>query len=172
MKTLSLLRHAKTEAISATMHDHDRALTARGIGDAQRLGQQLMAEGMLPDLVLCSSSVRTVQTWQQLCQQIEKEIPLMLLDTLYLASAEDMLQLLHTQVPDNQQHVMVIGHNPGMYGLAAMLATDGTPAALRRMEAGFPTCALARIRCDIVHWHELGGAKNQLEQFSTPDQPE
>jgi len=65
-KILYILRHAKTEAAAAQQDDHERALTKRGLADAQAMGEYLRQQGIRPDRVVCSTAMRTRQTWEQL----------------------------------------------------------------------------------------------------------
>ena len=173
MRQLLLLRHAKSaqEGIRGAPEgaDHTRALNAAGLLAASAMGAAMRTLGLAPDMVLVSSSSRTLQTLDAL--EPWAETPLIeTLDALYLAPATQILSILHS-VSDTVRSLMVIGHNPGMHDLALMLA-DGRGAPVARLQAGFPTCTLAEFTL-AAHWSELQAGAGRLERFLTPaDLPE
>ncbi len=131
--------------------------------------QQTMQElGLVPDLVLVSSSRRTLQTLQAL-QPLVPTPKIEPLDALYLASADDLLGVLR-QVPLDIACVLLIGHNPGLHDLARELAASdakGSGSDLARLREAFPTGALADFAI-AGPWAELGAGGGRLRRFITP----
>ena len=174
MRQLLLLRHAKSSWDDAAQSDHARTLNASGQAAASAIGSALRTLGLAPDLVLVSSSRRTLQTLEAL--EPWEETPLIeQMDSLYLASASQILAILQ-RVTDTVRAVMVIGHNPGLHDLALILAgahamSAGTlPAA--RLAGGYPAGALAEFTV-AAHWAELGEGSGRLVRFLSPrDLPE
>lgn len=122
MPTLTLLRHAQTQAGSLAMEDHERALTETGLDDAKTLGADFAAQDKMFDLILCSTATRTRQTLDQLLIGMDNRvIETRYLGQLYHSSAERMAQLI-SETPEHIENVLVVGHNPGISELAGTLA--------------------------------------------------
>jgi phosphohistidine phosphatase len=121
MLSLLILRHAKSSWESPGQDDHDRPLNDRGRRDAPRIGELLAAEGLLPDGVLCSTACRTMETWDLLSAAAGCDVQPRYMEELYLAPAGDLLEQLQT-MPEFCRRGMIIGHNPGVELLVAMLA--------------------------------------------------
>ena len=145
MKTLLVLRHAKSSWDNAYVSDHDRPLNKRGKADAPRMGQLIRNEQLTPDLIISSTAKRADTTAQEIAHSSGYEHEVSTTQRFYLADAKTYVDALQTA--DNRHDIiMVVGHNPGMGELVEML-TD-------RYEA-MPTCALAQITLPIDHWREL-----------------
>ncbi len=130
--------------------------------------------GLAPDLVLVSSALRTVQTMEML-QPWPRPPQIMRMDTLYLADASHMLDVLR-DVPESAGTVLLIGHNPGMHDLATKLAGPALKGQqdklTRRLADGYPTGALA-IFSFTAPWRELAPGQGRLKHFFGPrDLPE
>jgi phosphohistidine phosphatase len=137
-RTLLMLRHAKAVHV-AGMADLDRELTGRGRRDAAAVGGWLRESGLLPDRVLCSSSARTRQTWQEVSAALgpQAAVASVSFDSrLYYAGAGRLLAAIR-EVDTGLRTVLLVGHNPAVHDLVA----DLTGAA----GLSFPTCALAVI---------------------------
>jgi phosphohistidine phosphatase len=120
MASLLIMRHAKSSWDIPGLKDHDRPLNDRGRRDAPRIGELLAAEDLLPDAVLCSSACRTMQTWELLSEAAGCRVQPRYDADIYLADASDLLEQLHT-IPESCERGMIIGHNPGMEVLVAVL---------------------------------------------------
>ncbi|ACZ00341.1 SixA phosphatase family protein [Thermomonospora curvata] len=131
MPTLIVLRHAKA-VDGAGMADIDRPLASRGHRDAAATGQWLRENDLVPDLVLCSTAVRTRETLEDLALPSPVEFEPGLYD-----NHVDIAFSLIREVDDDVDRLLVIGHNPSMHQLVYDL-TGGAPES-------FPTCALAVI---------------------------
>ena len=169
MKRLILLRHAKSLQDEA-IKDKDRPLNARGRRDAPRMGSYMHHKRYLPQLALCSSARRTVETWELVGPELDAAVPSRFPDALYLASAATIANLARA-ADDTLSVLLVIGHNPGLEECAQALArkpesaTEGAfDAALRTK---FPTCALAVLDFDTA-WSGIAAASGMLVDFARP----
>jgi phosphohistidine phosphatase len=124
-RTLVILRHAKAQR-PADMADADRPLTQRGHADSAAAGAWLAARGYGPDLVLCSPAKRTRQTWRGISVALagSPEPEVRFESELYFGSVEDALELVR-QAPEAGATVLLIGHNPGVSMLSALLDRAG-----------------------------------------------
>lgn len=159
MKTLLVLRHAKSSWKDEGLDDHERPLNKRGRRDAPRMGELLAEEGLLPDLILSSTAVRALTTAEAVSEASGFAGPLVVRQELYLATPADHLEVLAAQ-DDQYQSVMIVAHNPGLEDLLQHL----TGAA-----AHMPTAALAVIEIPIDSWTELNAeTTGQLRRFYLP----
>lgn len=168
-KTLYILRHAKAETGTPTQEDHTRALTERGIVAAQQMGARLFRQGIIPDLVLCSTAVRTRQTWQYVGLAYTPAPPVQYLERGYQASANEWLSLV-AEVEDSVRSLLIIGHNPGLHQLCLKLAVQGDEPRLDAVSLKFPTCAFAAIELGEVSWRDASRARGTLTYFTTPSE--
>lgn len=161
-KVLILFRHAKAEQVLGKP-DHDRALTGRGLRDAAAAGAWLHDHQLGPELVLCSTSRRTRQTWDAAVRGGACGEAVEYVDEVYAGGPERVLQVVREHA-DDAQVVMVVGHNPTMAALASGLSEgNGSTAAHERLASGFPTSALAVLRYAGT-WDGLGFGTAQLER--------
>jgi phosphohistidine phosphatase len=172
-RKLVLLRHAKS-AWPEGVPDHDRPLAPRGRRDAPAMGRWLRAAGDVPDLVVCSTARRTRETWE-LAQPALKATPQVSFERrVYEATAAQLLGLVHG-APPVVRTLLIIGHAPGIPDLALMLAGTAPPAAgdavppaaAQRMNAKFPTAAIAVLEL-TGRWDRLGPGTARLTAFVTP----
>jgi phosphohistidine phosphatase len=171
MKRLLLLRHAKAAAGSAKVGDHDRPLNERGRTDAPRMASAMQHNNYIPDRVLCSTAVRTVETWAHVAPELDVEPEISYLDALYLAPWKTIAQTIHA-VSGDPNAVLVIGHNPGLEELAKALARKPhSDAERRRLESlmeKYPTAALAVLDFDIESWSALAPGSGALVDYIRP----
>ena len=164
MSTLYLLRHAKSAWDDVALTDHERPLAPRGLRDGERMASYLEGVGVQPELVLCSSAVRTRQTLDLVSPALgDGEV--VIEDGIYGASASELLERIQ-RVPDSVGSVLVIGHNPGLEDLAIGLAATG--AALDQLSAKFPTCAFAALDLGEGAWADVVPGAATLTAFATP----
>lgn len=147
MRTLLLLRHAKSSWKHADLPDHDRPLNARGKRDAPRMGRLMRRLGLDPDMVLASSATRARRTAAEVARCAEIRAPVETDPRLYLATPGVILDVVHER-GDEAGCVLVVGHNPGLEELVARMSGAGTVES-------FPTAALARIELDLEAWTDL-----------------
>lgn len=166
LKTLYVLRHAKSSWDDPRLADHDRPLAAPGLKAAKRMGLYMRRAKVRPDLVLCSSAARAVQTYEAISTGLNGPVTMSLEDDLYGATGTGLLVRLQ-DITEAVATVLLVGHNPGLQDLALMLAGDGDPPGLTRLGDKFPTCALATL--DVpTPWASLGPGHAYLESLVVP----
>jgi phosphohistidine phosphatase len=166
MRQLLILRHAKSAWDDAAIPDRDRALSARGRRAAGVMREVMRDLGLAPDMVMVSSSKRTLETLEVL--EPWDDTPLIEpMDVLYLATESQLLATLR-QVPETVRSVLLIGHNPGLHDLALGLAA-GRPIgdAMRSIAKGYPTGALSEFSL-VGPWGEIARGSCRLVRFVTP----
>ena len=168
MKSILLLRHAKSAWGQPGLDDHERPLNKRGARAAEAMADHIVRKAPRPDLVLCSTAVRTRQTLAPLVQRLVPPAPPIALEkSLYLAPEATLLARLQA-VPDDIRTVLLIGHNEGIGELAADLAGSGRAADLAALRAKYPTGALAALRAPALRWSELAPGSAELLSFVRP----
>lgn len=165
-RSIVLLRHAKADW--AQDSDHERPLAERGRADAPAAGEFLAASDIDPDLTLCSSARRTRETWKLVVGKLPRRPRTVYEERLYEASLGELFQVLN-EVPDDVSTVLVVGHNPGMHGLADALAGSTEGDALSRLSRGFPTSAVAVVEFS-GSWKSVEHGVGRLTAFWTPHQ--
>ncbi len=159
MKTLLLMRHAKSSWDDPHLADHDRPLNNRGQGDAPKMGQLLNEEEIIPEVILCSSAKRARQTVDYLLQTLEFGGKIVYSRELYHSGTEDYLEAVRT-VDDSVSTVMIVAHNPGM----EIGVEEFTGQAV-----GMPTAAIAAIRFEADRWCEINEeSEGELVGLWTP----
>ena len=170
VRHLWVLRHAKAEAGAPGGDDHERSLTDRGRRQGAALAAtlpSLAADGCpLPGLVLCSTATRARQTAAAILGALGPDVMVEEERSLYHADADDVLARLRL-VPDEVAGVMVVGHNPTLHELCFDLV-DGDSAGRARLEAGFPTAALAVVALGGRSWQQLARATGRLVALVVP----
>jgi phosphohistidine phosphatase len=168
VKTLLLLRHAKSAWSDPRLDDHDRPLSVRGERAAQAMADHIARAAPRPDLILCSTAMRTRQTLAPLLKRLGSPTPPVSLENgLYLAS-EDVLLAHIRAVADGAPTVLLIGHNDGIGQLAANLAGSGPSDALAQLREKYPTGALAVLRLADGAWSDLKPGAAKLVDFIRP----
>lgn len=165
MRTLMLLRHAKSSWGEPNLDDHERGLNKRGAKEAPRIGAYLADQGQRPDLVLCSDAVRTRATLALLLSALGGTPPPVRFEPrLYLAEPAAILEVLaHTEPA--VERCLVIGHNPGLHALALALTGTGPDKAMAELAMKFPTSALAVIDADVPGWDSLVPGVGRLREL-------
>lgn len=136
------------------MSDLERPLTRRGRRAAAQMAGWLAATGVRPDTVLCSTAVRTRETFSFLHQSLgDTEVHFERI--LYLVSAVRLLKRLQ-ELPGKTRSVMLIGHNPGIQKLTLQLLGNRSTETRARIETKFPTAALVRFEVVAAGWRDLG----------------
>lgn len=166
MKTVYLLRHAKSSWDDPSIPDFQRPLSERGRKTAPKMSEYLKEEGLIPDAVLCSGAKRAVETWELIAPSLGSP-KLHLDDNLYMAAPEAIIQWLKRLTPEINS-VLLIGHNPGFEELAVRFSGDGKKKALKRLRKKYPTGALAVIQFDVDGWPAVGDGAGYLERFVRP----
>ncbi len=166
MLTLSLFRHAKSNWDDPGRKDFDRPLARRGELAASRMGAFMAEHGIEPDLILCSPAVRTRQTLDLVLPYLAGPT-VVYEEGFYLAAASQLLARVR-KVEARVRHVMIIGHDPGMHGLAIELAGAGAPESMQALAVKFPTAGLAVFDFDLSDWSMVAPGIGQLRLFMSP----
>lgn len=145
MKTLLVLRHAKSSWSDSYLGDHDRPLNSRGKDDAPRMGDLLRAEDLVPEVIISSTAKRARDTAKRVADACGFEGKIQFTEDFYHASPDEYLQGTWS-VPDKVDVLMIVGHNPGMEMLVELLT--GVPERMT-------TANIAQISLDIQSWQEL-----------------
>lgn len=145
MKTLLILRHAKSSWKDDRLPDHDRPLNKRGKRDAPKMGKLMQTKGLVPDLILCSTAKRAQKTCQFVSEESGYDGEILLDRDLYAFESTVYLEKL-SQIDKRYQIVLLIGHNPGLEELLEQLTSD---------YYHLPTAALAQVNLPISDWVEL-----------------
>jgi len=169
MKRLFLLRHAKAVPSDSNTEDFARTLMLSGMQDAGAMARHLRKNDYTIGLILCSSAARTAQTGELVVQQMECEIEYR--ENLYLADASKILAAVRG-APASVSSLMMVGHNPGLEALAALLAREPVRRKERArheaLEEKFPTCALAVLDFDVGRWRDVAPGTGKLVEFVRP----
>lgn len=158
MKTLILMRHAKSSWDDPLLEDHQRRLNKRGRAAASAMGAWLRDHAYVPDQALVSDAARTKETFARLGFTCAPDF----LNRLYHAGPATQFNLLKGATGD---HVLMLGHNPGIAEFAAQLVT--TPPDHPRFD-DYPTCATLVVAFDIGDWSELAPYCGTVRDFIVP----
>lgn len=167
MKRLLLWRHAKASPGDPRQEDADRELAPRGHEAARAIAEARAASLTAVSLVLCSTALRTRQTFEALQPHFATEPALRFEPGLYLADPLDLLERV-ARVEEDHASILMIGHNPGMEELVRLLVSEGSEEEIERYRAGFKTGALAELSLRIDHWREAGAGCATLDAFTRP----
>jgi phosphohistidine phosphatase len=149
MKSLLILRHAKSSWSKPAVADHDRPLNDRGKRDTPRIGKLLIQQGLVPELIVSSTAKRARKTAKRVAKHCDYPGALELTADFYLGHADDYIQFLLC-VSDEVDSVMVVGHNPGVEELL-----EGLTGQWERL----PTGALAHVALDVSSWADVSSAR-------------
>jgi len=159
MKTLVLVRHAKSAWDAPGLDDHERPLAERGLRDAPEMGRRLAERGLVPGIIRSSTAIRARTTAKLLAQALGVGADRVELDErLYGAMPEEILEVVR-EFDDAADTAMVVAHDPGLSDLA--FALSGT---IEHM----PTCAVAEFTFDVGSWTEAVEADPVETRFETP----
>ncbi|MFC4501697.1 MULTISPECIES: SixA phosphatase family protein [Streptomyces] len=166
-RRIVLFRHAKADW--PQVNDHDRPLAERGRKDAPVAGRRLADTGIPFDLALCSTAARTRETWKLAVQEFPHRPKTVYEERIYDASPGELIALLD-ETPDDVRNVLLIGHNPGIQGLAEVLSGSAAADAADRMKrSGFSTAAFAVLTLD-GSWKSLEPGAATLVDYWTPSE--
>lgn len=166
MKTLTLLRHAKSGWDDAVQRDFDRPLNAKGRRAAQAVGRHLKREGLRFDHVIASPAVRVQQTLDEVGAGYGDAFQPAWDRRIYLASAATLLDLVR-DLDDAHGAVLLVGHNPGLEDLVLLLVPDAEPMR-GAVEEKYPTASLAELSFPIARWRDAAQGGAALTRFVRP----
>lgn len=159
MKTLFLVRHAKSSRDDPSLPDRERPLDERGLRDAPAMGKRLAERKIKPDLLVSSPAVRALTTAHLIADELGyARDDIAIDDRLYASSADGLLAVV--RVLDNKLgSVMLFGHNPEFTDLAQRLSGEITD---------MPTCAVAKFRFDTKAWADVGESTPSKVSLDSP----
>ncbi|HET9532484.1 MAG TPA: histidine phosphatase family protein [Blastocatellia bacterium] len=158
MKTLLLLRHAKSSWDDASLRDFDRPLAPRGKKDAPRMGKALKERGPLPDYILSSPAARAQATTEAFIEAAGLEIEPQFEEGIYDASSAQLMKIVRS-IPDTSSCALMVGHNPGF---------EETLARLTGKHERMPTAALACIELKVDGWEDVEDGAGSLVWLVAP----
>lgn len=166
MKTLTLLRHAKSDWTDEVARDFDRPLNERGRRAAQTMGAHLATEGLAFDLVAASPAVRVRNTLEEVERGYGRPLNACFDERIYLASAATLLEIVRETV-DAVERLLLVGHNPGLEELVLELAADDPQSPMRHeVEVKYPTATIAGIALAVNSWSDA--SRGKLLRFVRP----
>ena len=150
MKTLFLVRHAKSSRDDTRLPDKDRPLNDRGKRDAPKMGKRLAKRDVKPELILSSPAMRALTTAEMIAKKLDYKRKKIVVDgRLYPGDADEMLTVIQ-RLDDELERVMLFGHNPALTDLAHRLSSD---------IVHMPTCAVAKFKFRAKSWSSVGKSK-------------
>jgi len=168
MKKLTLLRHAKSSWDDPVARDFDRPLNDKGKRAAAAIGLFLKTNDMLFDQILASPAVRVIETLEHVEEASGLSFEPRWDRKIYLASSVTLLDVLRG-ANDNADHVLMVGHNPGMEDLILdLVPDDGSSKARGEVEEKYPTGALAEMVLEIDSWKNIADGCGALNRFTRP----
>ena len=160
MKTLTLLRHAKSSWDERGIPDHDRPLNDRGERDAPRMAKRLVEAGIRPSLILSSTALRAWTTAKIFARQINYPAEfLQRVSKLYLASRKTLLEVVSRQ-ENGFNNIVLVGHNPGLTDFAEYLVPGTTN--------NIPTCGFLTVSIDTDDWNIDNSSRIDLVAYDYP----
>lgn len=164
-RRIVLLRHAKADWPQVS--DHERPLAERGRKDAVVAGRKLADTGITFDLALCSTATRTRETWKLAVHELAHRPRTVYEERVYDASPGELIAVLN-ETPEDVRNVILIGHNPGVHGLAEILSGTAEDDARERMNRrGFPAAGFVVLSYDGP-WKALEPGVATLADYWAP----
>ena len=161
MKTLYLIKHAKSDWSVPGESDMERDLTKKGLKDINTMGSYLALRGVFPDVILSSCALRAQETTNILAQKIDFTGAKFYLKELYLSSPEIIKEFIMAQ-DDEMSEIFVVGHNPQISELVYILSGEHI--------SKIPSMGIVAINFNIKEWNELEGKQGQIDFFINPKQ--
>jgi phosphohistidine phosphatase len=158
MKTLLLLRHAKSDWGDSSLRDFDRPLATRGEKDAPRIGKALHKRGPLPDFIMSSPAARAKATIEAVAAAAKIDLPIQFDEKIYGATSAELMTVVR-RLPNDSSCALLVGHNPGFEDLARRLSG---------MDERMPTAALACINFDVAGWEDVEDERGEVAWLITP----
>ncbi len=158
MKTLYILRHAKSDWNNADLSDFERPLNERGRKTAPAMGKLMKEKSFIPQTIISSPAVRAAQTAELIKQNAEIEGEINFDSRVYEAHPQTLLDIV-SEIDDAHDSALIVGHNPGFENLVRILTDKIEP---------MPTAALAIVDLDINHWNQTSSAIGTLRDLLRP----
>jgi phosphohistidine phosphatase len=161
MKTIILVRHAKSSHNFAISSDFERPLNDRGENDAKEMGKKLFKKSILIDQFVSSPAIRAKSTAEIFVKEYDRKLKeILFMPTLYHSGAENFMEVI-SGLDDKYDHVALFSHNPGITDFASTLTSTPVPH--------MPTCSVFAVTASINNWKEFPGAKKNFLFFYRPE---
>lgn len=167
MKTLTLLRHAKSTWDDPIARDFDRPLNKRGRRAARTIGREMRAQRLAFDQVIASPALRVIETLVDVVDGYGGPLDPDYDKRVYLASAQTLLDVVH-EAEAEADRLLIVGHNPGLENLALLLTVDGGGGLRSEIAVKYPTASLVEIRLPVERWSEVGEGVGTITRFVRP----
>lgn len=167
MKTLTLLRHAKSGWDDRVSRDVDRPLNPKGKRAAVLIGQHMRSQGMAFDHVVASPAVRVAETIDAVVSGYARTLAPVVDRRIYLASAATLLDVVR-EFPEGATSALMVGHNPGLEDLMLMLVPSGQNDLRDTAEQKYPTATIAEMTFAIDDWAAAAPGSATLTRFVRP----
>ena len=167
MKTLTLLRHAKSGWNDPVARDFDRPLNAKGKRAAAIIGRHLRSIRADYDHVVASPAVRVGETLDEVVAGYGRTLAPVWDRRIYLASAATLLDVVQG-LPGEAERVLMVGHNPGLEDLVLMLVPDSADGLRDEVEEKYPTATIAELRFATDDWADVKAGRAELARFVRP----
>ena len=166
MKTLYIVRHAKSSWDASNVDDFERPLNDRGKRDAPRMGKRLKEKGITPDLMLSSPAKRAFSTSKRIAKVLNYPKDNIKTDrSLYHADEETMLVVIQS-LKDKLESVMIFSHNPGLTDFVNTIMDGGVEID------NVPTCGIVAFQFDVDSWKDVSWGKGKILFFDYPKSKE
>ncbi len=164
MKTLYLIRHAKSSWADPSLADQDRPLNKRGLRDAPLMGERLADRKIKADAIWSSPALRAAQTARYLAHALNyPRKAIQLRDRLYTSSIDKFLAEIRS-CPDDVKGLLVIGHNPVISECVNFLIGSGGEMSFESI----PTCGIVALEFALSSWRQIGGREGSMLFFDYP----
>lgn len=179
MKKLLILRHAQALGTEVGGTDKTRKLSPTGQADALALGKAMKRDGLMPDLVLCSTATRTSETLDGVLQGLDvphDALNIEYSDRLYNADYPSLIHAVQ-QVDDEIDTILVVAHNPGIHQFAAQMAAEDGSDRVDRLSMGYAPATMTVLECDLSAWQDLQDFSNSVvgiyetSEYNASDRP-
>ncbi len=173
---LYILRHAKSSWALPGITDFNRGLNDRGSKDLAKIAKLMVSKSYIPEQIYCSSAVRTSRTIEGIRNEIQNSqhhknppprMPVEYIENLYSGTIDNYLNVIKKHNNDNQS-LMLVGHNPTCHSLTSRLIADGKKRAIAALSYNFPTGALAVIDIESDSWADTEEKSGYLQDFVLP----
>jgi phosphohistidine phosphatase len=161
MKTLILVRHAKSSHSFGLSSDFDRPLNERGFREAAEMGRKLFKKKIPIDQFVSSPAVRAKTTAELFAAEYNRKLKeILFIPSLYQASPENFLDIIQ-ELDDKYQHIALFSHNPGITEFASSISTTHI--------SHMPTCSAFAVSSPIISWKDFSNAENTYLFFYKPE---
>ena len=166
MLRLYVMRHAKSSWAVPGARDFDRELNDRGRSDLEKIGRVLSHKNYVPETIICSSAVRTVETYEGIKSALAPAPRITFTQTLYSSGVDDYMRVIHES--NDTASLMIIGHNPMCGSLAYSLIGNGDPAEAEKISYKYPTATVTVLDFELNNWSEVAFGTGILRECLIP----